>query len=52
MDHKWKTINPCSQFLIWLRVHEILNKTFILDSHQPFICSVGEAQFIDRRYQS
>jgi hypothetical protein len=27
-------------FLFGLRVNEIQNKTFILDSHQPFICSV------------
>jgi hypothetical protein len=35
-----ETINPCSQFLICLRVNEIPNKTFILDSHRPFLCSV------------
>ncbi len=33
-------INPCSQFLCSLGVNEIPNKTFILDSHRPFICSV------------
>ncbi len=32
-----ETISPCGQFLIWF---EIQNKTFILDSHMPFICSV------------
>ncbi len=30
-----ETINPCSQFLFGLRVNEIPNKTFILDSHRP-----------------
>jgi hypothetical protein len=29
-------------FLFGCRVNEIQNETFILDSHQPFICSPGE----------
>jgi hypothetical protein len=52
MDHKWKQLTLVVNFLFGLRVNEILNKTFILDSHQPFICSVGEAQSIDWCYQS
>jgi len=36
-----ETINPCRQFLFCLRVNEIPNKTFILESQRPFICSAG-----------
>jgi hypothetical protein len=31
-------------FLFSLRVNEIPNKTFILDSHQSFICSAGQEE--------
>jgi hypothetical protein len=40
MDHKWKQLIFVVNFLFGLRVSEILNKTFMLDSHQPFICSL------------
>jgi hypothetical protein len=36
MDHKWKQLIFGVIFLFGIRV----NETFILDSHQPFICSV------------
>jgi hypothetical protein len=39
-DHKWKPLILVFNFLFGLRVNEIPNKTFILDSHQPSICSV------------
>jgi hypothetical protein len=35
-----ETIILVVNFLFGLRVNEIPNKTFILDSHRPFICSV------------
>ncbi len=38
--HKWKQLILVVNFLFGLRVNEILNKTFLLDSHRPFICSV------------
>ncbi len=38
-DHKWKQLFLVVNFLFSLRVNEIQNKTFILDSHRPFICS-------------
>ncbi len=41
MDHKRTQLILVVNFLFGLRVNEITNKTFyILDSHQPFICSV------------
>jgi hypothetical protein len=38
-DHKWKQVILVANFLFGSRVNEILKKTFILDSHQPFIGS-------------
>ncbi len=35
----WKQLILVVNFLFGLRVNEIPNKTFILDSHRPFICS-------------
>ncbi len=35
-----ETINPCSQFLICFESEWDSNKTFILDSHRPYLCSV------------
>jgi hypothetical protein len=35
-DHKWKQFILVVNFLFGLRVTEIPNKTFILDSHRPF----------------
>jgi len=40
MDHKWKQLIFVVNFLFGLRVNEIPNKTFMLDSYQPIICSV------------
>jgi hypothetical protein len=40
-DHKWKQLILVVNFLFGLRENEIPNKTFILDSHLPFICSVS-----------
>ena len=40
MDHKWKQLILVVNFLFGLRVNEIPNKTFILDSHRPFIYNV------------
>jgi hypothetical protein len=37
MDHKWKQLIFGVIFLFGF----IVNETFILDSHQPFICSVA-----------
>jgi hypothetical protein len=42
MDHKWKQLILGVNFLFGFRVNEIPNETFILDSHQPFICSAGQ----------
>jgi hypothetical protein len=39
-DLDWKQLILVVNFLFGLRVNEIPNKTFILDSHQPFICCV------------
>jgi hypothetical protein len=39
-NHKWKHLVLAINFLFVLRVNEIPNKTFILDSHRPFICRV------------
>ncbi len=39
IDHKWKQLILVVNFLFALRVNEIPNKTFILDSHWPFLCS-------------
>jgi hypothetical protein len=39
-EHKWKQLILVVNILFGLRVNEIPNKTFILDSHQLFICSV------------
>jgi hypothetical protein len=39
MDHKWQQLILVVNFLFGLRVNEIPNMTFILDSHRPFICS-------------
>jgi hypothetical protein len=39
MDHKWKQLILGVNFLVGFRVNEIPNETFLLDSHQPFICS-------------
>jgi hypothetical protein len=39
-DHKWIQSILATIFLFGTRVNEILNKTFILDSHRPFIFSV------------
>ncbi len=39
-DHKWKQLILVVNFLFGLTVNEIPNKTFILDSHMPFICSI------------
>ncbi len=36
-----------ANFLFVLRVNEIPNKTFTLDSHRPFICSEGVKSFIN-----
>ncbi len=41
MDHKWKQLILLVIFLFAFRVNETPNKTFILDSHRPFICSAG-----------
>jgi hypothetical protein len=38
-DHKWKQLILVVNLLLGSRVNEITNKTFILDSHQLFICS-------------
>ncbi len=38
-DHKWKQLILAVNFLFGLRVNEIPNKTFIFDSHWPFICT-------------
>jgi hypothetical protein len=40
VDHKWKQLILVVNFLFALRVNEIPNKTFLLDSHRPFLCSV------------
>jgi hypothetical protein len=37
---KWKPLILVVNLLFGLSVNEIPNKTFILDSHEPFICSV------------
>ncbi len=39
-DHKGKQLILVVYYLFSLRVNEIPNKTFILDSHWPFICIV------------
>jgi hypothetical protein len=39
--HKWKQLILVFSFFFGLRVNEILNKTFILYSHQPSICSAA-----------
>ncbi len=39
MNHKWKQLILVVNFLLGLRVNEILNKTFISDSRRPFIFS-------------
>jgi len=41
-DHKWKQLILVVNFLFGLRVNEIPNKTFTLESHRPFICSAEE----------
>ncbi len=40
MDHKRKQLILVVNFFFGLRVNEIPNKIFILDSHRPSICSV------------
>jgi hypothetical protein len=40
MDHKWRQLILVVNFLFGWRVNEIPNKTFILDSHRPSICSL------------
>ncbi len=40
IDHKWKQSILVVNFLFVLRVNEIANRTFILDSHLPSISSV------------
>ncbi len=40
IDREWNQLILVANFLFGLRVNEIPNKTFILDSHWPFICSV------------
>jgi hypothetical protein len=39
-NYGWKQLILVVNLLFGLRVNEIPNKTFILDSHRPFICSV------------
>ncbi len=41
MDYKWKKLILVVNFLIGLRVNEIPNETFILDSHWSFLCTGG-----------
>jgi hypothetical protein len=44
-----ETVNPCSQFinfLFGLRVNEIPNMTFILDSYRPIMCSSCKLLFV------
>ncbi len=40
-DHKWKQLILVVIFLFAFRVNEIQNKTFILNSHRPFICNAS-----------
>ncbi len=50
-DHKWKQLILVVNFLFGLRVNEIPDKTLILDSHRPFICSVIVSQWEDAGFE-
>jgi hypothetical protein len=40
MDHEWKQLILGVNFLFDLKVNEISNETYLLDSLRPFICHV------------
>ncbi len=44
-----ETINPVVNFLFGFTLNEIPKKTFILDSHQPFIC--GALPALQRQFR-
>ncbi len=49
--HKWKQLILVVNFLFGFSVNEIPNKTLILDSHRPFICSVIVSQWEDAGFE-